>query len=251
MKLALIPPYSRLLDTTKTDYQLCLAHLMDQDPTYTAAYKAMCQAKGQYVILDNGAFEGSLVAAKELLEIACRYKVTEIVIPDRMKNADVTIEMAKSFYAMAERTYHAERFRFMFVVQGDTWYEMNRCLHWAMEQRWIHTIAIPRHTLETCLDATARLNMAETIKLHSKKAIHFLGASPLWPEEIIEAAKSKIVRGMDTSMAYVYGIAGKPWPSQDFIDSALTRDVYFQTILNKEQEELIDVNVERMLKYAN
>ena len=247
MKLALIPPYARLLDTTKTNYQLCLAHLLGQHQGYTASYSAMCQSKQNYVILDNGAYEGSLVDANELLHLADKFKVNEVVVPDRIKSENVTIEMARTFRRMYVNNPALHPVKFMFVVQGATWHGVRRCLDWALDQRWIGTIALPRHLLETCMDPTVRLMLAEIIRKESNKNVHLLGASPLWTEEIVEAGKSGIVRGMDTSMPYVYGIAGKPWPNEDVVNSALTRDVYFDTVLTAEQHELIDINVERML----
>lgn len=248
MKLALIPPYARLADIRHTRYQLGLAHLVDHNPLYTEAFKIVCKSKEHYVILDNGAFEGSLVDSGELLDIADRYKVDEVVIPDRIRNASVSMELAKSFRKMYENNpYH--RMKLMFVVQGASWYEMNACVQWAMDQKWIDTIAIPRHTLETCMDATARLTMASYIEANSNQDIHFLGASPLWPGEIKEAAQLGSVRGMDTSMPYVYAIAGHEWSveSEDFVDSSATRDVYFETLPNEAQDKLMDLNIERML----
>jgi hypothetical protein len=222
--------------------------LLGQHQQYTSMASAMCQAPNQYVILDNGAYEGSLVDAHELLHLTNKYKVDEVVVPDRIKSTNVTVEMARTFRRMYNNSPTSVRpVKFMFVLQGSTWHDFRRCLDWALEQRWINTIAIPRHTIETCMDPTARLMLAKIVNKESSKNVHLLGASPLWTEEIKEAANLGFIRGMDTSMPYVYGIARKPWPNQDVVDSKLTRDTYFETEPDEDQTHLINVNVERMV----
>jgi hypothetical protein len=250
MQLALIPPLARLSDTYHTKYQLALAHLLDFEvnPAYCETYQAHCEDPDQYVILDNGAFEGSLVSAMDLIDKANVFEVAELVIPDSIKHTELTISMANQFYSMAE-DFLEPYIRKMFVAQGSDMFDMEECIFWATQQDWIDTIALPRHTLETCNgNLVARLGFAEYIKRQCDKDIHFLGASPLWTGEFEEARNLGIVRGMDTSMPYVYGYHEKVLPSNEVLNRP---DNYFEVDMDEMQHHITLRNVMMMVDEVN
>jgi hypothetical protein len=253
MKLALIPPHSRITDTAHTNYQLVLAHILAEPSVdgirYAKEYMDR-QERGDHIILDNGAYEGKLVRAKVLVDLANDLLPNEIVIPDSMRNAELTQAMAQTFLEDQYRDLDW-RVGLMFVAQGSSYKEFEDCIHWATEQDWIDTIAIPRHTLATCEEQRARLDLAIWTSGLTDKAIHFLGASPLWTEEIRWARDSGIVRGMDTSMPYVYGFSYERWPSDKVIDSADSRSFYFDLEGDSEQNEIITQNVKGMVDVVN
>jgi hypothetical protein len=246
MQLALIPPFSRLSDTYHTKYQLALAHLLQDfevNSAYCETYLQHSEDSDAYVILDNGAFEGSLVGATDLISLANTYGVNEVVIPDTMKNERETRELARLFQTMAADNL-APGIKLMFVAQGHSQFEMDMSVAWAVNQPWIGTIALPRHTLETCKTLNARLELASWIADNSDKEIHFLGASPLWTTEFIEARNSGIIRGMDTSMPYVYGYHEKVLPSNEILNRP---DNYFEVDMDEMQHHITLRNVIMMV----
>lgn len=251
MKLALIPPYHRLTDIKKTDYQLALAHLflqtesMADNLAYTGIYLE-ARERGDFVILDNGAYEGALVAASTLVDLANTVKPNELVIPDSMGEAAITQSMAEQFFHF-HRPQLDPDIDLMYVAQGQNVHEVRQSIVWASHQDWIKTIALPRHLVSTLQERNARLNFAHEIKNTCDKDVHFLGASPLWTDEIRVAAELGNVRGMDTSMPYVYGYSYQKWPSHEIVDSAQSRQFYFDLEGDKWQTETIDYNVKAMV----
>lgn len=217
VKIALIPPISLLGQTAKTDYQLCLPHLM-RYTEYRNIYSAHCADPNQFVILDNGAAENELFGAEQLLDIALVLGVDEVVIPDVMLEADATIEKAQEFhdFAIGPKGREKDRypFQYMFVVQGKSLMQVLECANWAAQQSWIDTIGIPRHLLTTLGDLHCRVKIANVIQGHNySKQIHFLGGNPAFPQEVsllsdpIFTTQDRI-RGMDTSMPFNYAFEG-------------------------------------------
>lgn len=208
MKLALIPPLDHLNDLAKTNYQLMLPQLAS-DPTYLAAYKE-ATVRSDYVILDNGVAEGKPVAWSEITALAQSAKVSEIVLPDVMCDAEGTFEATKAVWKSRDIN-----FRYMYVAQGASLSEAFSYVVKALdERRWISTIGIPRHLVKT-VRFDARLRLAEMLEALRESGtfnfqIHFLGTNSYWMQEVkyVEAALPGVVRGVDTSAPYVYSYLG-------------------------------------------
>jgi len=225
MKLALIPPISWLPTSSVTNYQLMLPHLVT-DRDYANHYRALAKQSRQYVILDNGEAEGQRQKfhPAQLVGLGIYCEVDEVVIPDVIGDQVETLNKMNDFFAAVG--YHGSRpgllrndafssgdvakLKFMAVAQGKTYQEVYDCIKMMMDLHGekIHTIALPRHLIETVGDHTIRLSLAEDIHADycvgakNKMRIHCLGASPKWPKEMLELAKQGIVDGMDTSMPY-------------------------------------------------
>lgn len=248
MKLALIPPHQLLDHTRFSTYQLALAHLFEDKSQYTKTYWNLCQDDNQHVILDNGAFEGSQVTAMELIKIANHFGVSEVVIPDCIGSKDLTIAMAKQFKEMAYKTLNPD-ILFMFVAQGNNDFEIRQSIRWAMSEHWIDTIALPKHLVETTGNKSIRLQLALHITENSMKQVHLLGGSPLWIEEVQSASELEFIRGMDTSMPYVYGM------SEAHLEHATAiigrPGDYFDHKLDSMQEHISLHNVKWMLNNVN
>ena len=56
MKVALIPP-TELLGEYNSTYHLCASDVLRNDVRQMAHYKSLATTMGNYVILDNGAYE--------------------------------------------------------------------------------------------------------------------------------------------------------------------------------------------------
>jgi hypothetical protein len=219
VKLALIPPLSWLSTSTVTNYQLMLPHLLE-DQRYADHYRALAKRSDQYVILDNGEAEGkNHYSHAQLVGMAIFCQVDEVVIPDIMRDQVETLNRMGQFFKDvsgdmlrndAFNGNDVHKLKFMGVAQGTNYQEVYNCIQMMMELygKRLHTIALPRHLLETTGDNTIRLSLAEDLaadyNAENGKAIriHCLGASPKWPMEMLELAKQGIVDGMDTSMPY-------------------------------------------------
>lgn len=216
MQLALIPPYDLLHYTKKTTYQLMLPQCAEESTKYYMHYLGLCQDPEQFVILDNGAAEGVDFDWETLINMAYQFEVSEIVVPDTLGNMEDTIDKAQrfiDFFLHGHPNAHEQfawDFSFMFVVQGQTYEEVLKSAEWAASQRWISSLGIPRHMIETLEAANARIRIANEItKMHANKDIHFLGASPQAPLEVQALASPSVtnqayLRGFDTSMPFNY-----------------------------------------------
>lgn len=217
MRLALIPPISWVSTSSVTNYQLMLPHLV-RDHKYADHYRALAKQSAQYVILDNGEAEGkNNLDSAQLVGAGIFYEVTEVVVPDVMQDQINTISRMDTFFkdiydlrndafGMAD----VRKLKFMGVAQGKTFQEVRDCIDIMMYGHGarLHTLALPRH-LVTTVSTEARLSLASYIRTeYGRIRIHCLGASPDFPEEMLELGKQGIVDGMDTSMPYNYASEG-------------------------------------------
>jgi hypothetical protein len=141
------------------------------------------------------------------------------------------------------------------VAQGETIYQaFDLVMEVAEDYPEIVTIYLPR-LLVTKTAPHARITLAKKIhKWAPGLDIHFLGASRLWSAELHSAASDiPWVRGMDTSMPYVYARHGAR------VDQDLDRVApphresdgsYFSGTWDPKQRGLATDNVERMLKWS-
>lgn len=216
MKLALIPPLAALEQTKRTNYQLMLPHLLTDDKYYRT-YREHCNDPDQFVIFDNGEAEEVKLNWNALLEWADIMKPDEFVIPDSIGELDATIQLAQHFL-QEWASMLPPQVQLMFVAQGQNYAEVCRSIQWAASRGRITTIGIPRHLIKTTGDRMIRMRLVEYIQRvnqeqffnHPPLQIHLLGASPLWvfEAEIAGHFLGGKIRGMDTSMPFVYGLEG-------------------------------------------
>jgi hypothetical protein len=223
MRLAFISPISWLPTTAVTDYQLMLPHLVADYHEYATHYRSLAKQSNQYVILDNGEAEGkkNRFSPAQLVGMGIYAEVDEVVVPDVIGDQVETLNSMKDFFHQifdlrndAFGPRDIAKLKFMGVVQGQTYKEALDCIDMMLELYGdkLHTIALPRHLLETTGDHSIRLSLAQDVHYHFKGAegidIHCLGSSHLWPKELLELAKQGIVRGLDTSMPYNWAYQG-------------------------------------------
>jgi hypothetical protein len=218
MKLALIPPFSMLDLATPQDYQLLLPRNF-RDQIYAQwAVKDILQDPEQFTILDNGLAEDQQIDDIALLAMASYYKPSELVVPDVMRERGASIDWALKFIDMKvclDPEDYPYDGRYAFVAQGRTYHEALECAKQYIDNPLLHnfanTIMIPRH-LVTAQEPHARLIVAGALYEYigdRKVDIHLLGGSRFFPREIYYAAKDyPFIRGMDTSMPFVFGMQG-------------------------------------------
>jgi hypothetical protein len=271
IKLALIPPISWLATSTVTNYQLMLPHLLT-DQRYADHYRALAKRSDQYVIMDNGEAEGkNHFLAAQLVGMGIYCQVNEVVVPDVIQNQTETLNRMGDFFKsvlgdmLRNDAFNGDdvhKLKFMGVAQGTTYQEVYDCIQMMMELHGdkLHTIALPRHLLETVHDNTIRLSLAEDIHEDycidgkSKVRIHCLGASPVWPREMLELAKQGIVDGMDTSMPYNWAYNDRYLNDQ--IALASTHEVkrpprYFSRPARNFNQDALHYNIGLCRRWAN
>lgn len=209
MKLALIPPRGWESWALRSNFHLALAQV--SNPYYSRAYEDASK-RADYIIVDNGAAEGTPVGDFKLYYQADRWGANEVVLPDVMYDGEATVARMKRYKVnLRDSAYLFEKFRYMGVAQGRSLDEVKCCIDAFAEMRYVQTVGIPRHLITTLKSRFIRLALAEWIKrVHPNRfEIHFLGTNPSVPSEIYRAAiETPWVRSVDTSMPFNYAIAG-------------------------------------------
>jgi hypothetical protein len=206
MKLALIPPRISLINTQNTGYHLLLPE--HADDAYYESYYNWRRACGDFLMLDNGIAEGKPTDPEDLLGVAFKYMVNEVVVPDVLCDMKATIQAAWDFEQYADE---ARSFNYMGVVQGSTLEELLSCMHDFAVMEYIDTLAIPRH-VETTVGFGTRLRLVEHAFKTYDKEIHLLGTNPRAMSELrtyAEHYRLYGVRGIDTASPYYYAMAGQ------------------------------------------
>lgn len=246
MKLSLIPPHCYMHHIGITDYHLFLPQLFRNEDYCRAALKVAI-GTDDYCILDNGAAEGEEWHPDALHTIADQFGIDEIVIPDILGNKDHTVAAAYKFAEFASGNY-----KYMAVLQGQSYEELVDCAEHFAEMPYVHTIGIPRHLAKTLGDRDARLVITGVLidKFGERFEYHLLGATPLWSRELLfaQVAYGEKLRGMDTSMPYNYAYYGE---SVDGEMTMLRPSGYFELPEEKFHEEHVMDNVAKMLSWAN
>jgi len=210
MKLAVIPPlcWSYRYNESNDNYKLILPmHWQDQGH-YDATM--LNHRRGGFTILDNGVAEGMQTDFMELQNIARRYHVNEIVLPDVMGDMSATKEAVE---AVREQISWNDPWGYMGVVQGTTFSDLCALadFYGSMQGGWgIQCIGIPRHLLST-VDPDIRYHVARHIRSQdSRIGIHLLGTNPEHMDELRRLGdlyRGIQVRGVDTSAPFVYAQA--------------------------------------------
>ncbi len=204
-----------------------------------------------YKILDNGAAEGDLVAAEELITLAAEIGANEIIVPDVLGDELETIWKAREFKAIAEA--HPE-FKYIGVIQGTNYKTLSQCLMFMESMKYMSIYALPRIMCKD--DQYARATFAAGhYKSHPSVKYHCLGSS-YWCEETKVLANLPMVRSMDTAMPIKMGIRGQRIES-DSSYNVETHDLsYFEwqskhgLILKEFQGGAIDGNIRTFLEWA-
>lgn len=217
MQVASIVP-TPLLDVAPIDYNMCLYQIVKTNSVY-AHYFANLRKLGKFVIMDNGAAEGVNPSIEEIVEVLPLVQPSEIILPDKVYDKEVTLQSTKEAYLYLLRQGIIDNQQLMAVPQGKTFDEWLSCAKEMMQQDHITTIGIskfvtPKYQCEMGKDANVRLecvaailNIAEGLRRDIQ--IHLLGcwSNPKEIGEINKAFPGK-VRGTDSAIAYVYARAG-------------------------------------------
>lgn len=252
VRVALIPPFSLVSQYVAIEphqhYLFLPQFLKDQgNIRYKNMIKKVVRTDG-YTILDNGSFEGELVDSGEVEELAIEYGIDEIVVSDVMGNAEESFELLTVYKPNDGKKYMA-------VVQGrnvEQCEEYIRRVNASSRTKYITTLGLPKHLLETCKDPLIRIRLTRLIRdTNPDYAVHFLGGSHLNPCEIREAAHFR-VRSMDTSMPFVYAFCEEAIKEEP--GSLMVRDRpmdYFKRRPGEFNEAVLNYNIHTLKEWAN
>lgn len=134
MKVANIFPIKNQALYKHEKFVMILAHLLKKGLYDIKNFNR----KGQYVILDNGLYESSMISnnLEDIIQLAesSGIIVDEIVIPDAMFDMGKTIKLFEANYYTIKKWGH--KYRFMFVAQAGNPREFEKVMEFISEPRW-------------------------------------------------------------------------------------------------------------------
>jgi len=188
---------------------MALAHLVRSDFLYSVHFQVESR-NGSYVLLDNGAFEDSMVGIDELVNVAEEIEATEMVLPDSIGDGKATVRAVTDALEYVVSRGHHKYHRLMAVAQGADLYEWSMCAEQLLDIPEIDTLGIPKKLL-TDVGPNARARALQLVKnrLNGRKT-HLLGCgeNPAEPRRVNNEHPG-VVRGVDSSIAYVYSVEYK------------------------------------------
>lgn len=203
MKLAVItsPDGFGLLEEFRLSYHLLLAQHCT-DGAYLEYYKHL-RAKGDFLILDNGAAElGESMDFARVLEHAAVLDVDEIAMPDVLGNSDETLKLFLQYCP-----YVPERRR-MAIPQGRNFDEWTTCLN-EMLIAGCRSIGVAKRYEQWVGGRAQLLEYLEVIDAHRSYDVHLLGCYKRPSDELTGLNRAfPWIRGADTAAPFAYAQAG-------------------------------------------
>lgn len=261
--IAPVPDLEKYIDETSTHHMI-LAHLFS-NPALTHDYTEFYidrASQGDYLILDNSARElGSGIEVKHLLRLAWLIGVKEIILPDTLGDAAMTLQMtqrALEFIASSEgRTMYeqANKPALMIVPQGASFKEFCMCI-----ERLVNAANETLDTLdgpEVVIGIPYRydhvfedVHFARLIEqAYGGTPVHLLGC-PRRLRTLVEVAQTfPDLRSIDSATPFIHARQGVlmdasvPRPSR-------SRD-YFELPVPDEHKHVVRANIARFREFAN
>lgn len=203
MKAALIPPkgYESTALQSNIHLVLPLKPLLG-NIDYIATYKR-AHSRGDYIILDNGCAEGQLVDGRTLLDFAALIGAHEVVAPDIMSNAALTLQATANFL---NEFPQASDYNIMAVLQGNTKEELEGLLRQFANYDEISTIGVPKVLVRpSSYRSPTRLDVVNMIhdSFPGRFKIHLLGVHKAHPTELFDTPFDRgSIRSVDSAQPY-------------------------------------------------
>ena len=201
MKVAQIVPPKWVNRYPISTYAMALAHWVNEYKEYGENMRA----NAEYLILDNGAFEGRTQAFGNFKDAIAKCRPDEIVLPDIPGDGKGTLRLSWAAFEILRPQ------RCMFVPQGKSYEEWTKCLtswmkNWGERDEYLVIGITPLRKLDSTVEERGRRECLEFASLY-KRPIHLLGlASPSYfIGQILSVAQDLGVRGLDTSIAFALG----------------------------------------------
>ena len=204
MLVATVLPAAYLPLIRGRPYHMALAHVLKTSAAVRRFYKEEAEG-GSYVIMDNGVVEtGEAAPAADLLRIARRLGLSEVIAPDVIGQADETLRLSREMVDMVSAVPDAPAV--MVVPQGSSRGEWRRCL-WEMVSWKAECIGISRFARAHTPDRGSLIE--DVIRTGWVGDIHLLGC----PEDPLMAALwgragGGRVRGIDSGLPLFHARGG-------------------------------------------
>jgi hypothetical protein len=202
MKLAVIAPPNALgvVATMRASFHLVLAQYVE-DPTYNAFYRS-AHRRGDFIMLDNGAGESSMLTMPALLKAASLVWADEITLPDVIGDCDETLRVVSEALPMVSLHKRAV------CPHGSSWGEWERCAIELMKMGCA-TICIGRY--DRLPDGRfPAFKIIEKHQWHWNHHIHLFGCfEPPIRATRLELAAAPWLRSMDTGAPIAYAQQGR------------------------------------------
>lgn len=207
-------------DIAGSNRHLVLAHLVDRDPEYAAYYAGRNQL-GEYVMMDNSAYElHEPYSPDKLLELARKCVADAIVLPDYpFQPASKTIEAAEKFAPV----FKAEGYHTFFVPQsqqgalGDWIYAYEYAANNPdIDIIGMSILGVP-NALPNIAPAYARVVMTSLLQskgIFSSKYHHYLGLNAGPGLEIPSLLRMNALHSIDSSGPVWAGIFGHAYSTE-------------------------------------
>ena len=249
MDVALIPPKAMLEDMELTATRLFLPEWLAKDGDYHDAYLRASTQPWVTTILDNGAAEGKSMSKMHHVSLVNNLRPTEFALPDHLGDGLATVASSKgltnNWAQFLSRNVNAG-----FVMQGtseqEAWWSLTKILSYSKMKKVIKVVYIPRLLVKPW-DKKIRLRLARRIHAEFPELeIHLFGMSSFWSYEPFDAARTGIIRSIDTSFPYQAALAEKGY---DVVQPGLRRpDNYFNVKMSPKVKDLAKQNVHRLLE---
>jgi hypothetical protein len=186
-----IPPENYLEMMNKWAFHMIIAPHLYASDKYKTFYLSNPHL---HTIIDNGLWEGNMVANDELLSWAQILNCDEIIAPDDLSGVK-TVELTKEFISYLKKQKCRDDFVIHGAVHGTEFVEKTKCLDKLVTLK-VDVIDLPK-----MLGAKSRDIMLKFIKKkYPDVEIHFLG---FYKEEIDKLAEYDYpVRSFDTSVPF-------------------------------------------------
>jgi hypothetical protein len=207
---------------SRTDYDYCLVHLLEENEAYKEAFIQAC--KEREVILDNSIFElGEAFDMKKFFEWNNMLRPTWYIIPDALEDAKTTI-----FNAYVWNQFHrpTAKGKSIAVVQGKTYEEIVECYQILDDKLDVDMIAIsfdyslyeemvphPNKLMSWMLGRVALLGRLEKDNVINKQKPHHLLGCAL-PQEGQFYRGYDWIYSMDTSNPVVHTYKSIQYPAE-------------------------------------
>jgi hypothetical protein len=207
---------------SRTDYDYCLVHLLEENQAYRQAFIQAC--KEREVILDNSIFElGEAFDMKKFFEWNNMLRPTWYIIPDALEDVKKTV-----FNAYVWNQFHrpTAEGKSIAVVQGKTYEEIVECYQTLDEKLDVDMIAIsfdyslyeeivphPNKLMSWMLGRVALLGRLEKDNVINKQKPHHLLGCAL-PQEGQFYRGYDWIYSMDTSNPVVHTYKGIQYPTE-------------------------------------
>lgn len=206
MKLSLIgsPHDFGLLNHVDTSYHLVLAQQLLFEPDYISYYKAK-RIRGDFIIVDNGAAElGESLPFDDVLQAAEQINADEICLPDKLKDADRTLDLHYKYYQKVPS------YRRMAIPQGKDGKEWLYCLDELLDILDFFSVGVPKHLDDSSEGRMFVLGEMERRGYHKMFHVHLLGCNkaPLYEVKLVQK-NFPWVRGIDTAAPLAYAQASQ------------------------------------------